>query len=331
MPTRQQIHIDRALTNMSVAYAQSADNFIADKVFPTIPVQKQSDTYFVYNRDDFFRDEARERAKGTESAGGDYDIDNAPPYFARVHAFHTDVNEQDRVNADTPLRPNEDATEFVTHKLLLRRENLWAEKYFKEGIWGTDVQGVAGTPTESQILQFDNAASTPIETFTEMNTQMAQTTGYKPNTLVISPHVFAALKNHPDILDRIKYTQKGVVTIDLLATLFEVENVYVTWAVQNTAPKKASSDANKPTPLDFVMGKHALLMYVEKNPGIKKPSAGYTFAWTGLKGANALGGRIVRIPMPWLGMETERVEGEMAFDQKVIASDLGIFMRDLVK
>ena len=39
MPTRQQIHIDRPLTNISVAYMQDAKNFIADKVFPTIPVQ----------------------------------------------------------------------------------------------------------------------------------------------------------------------------------------------------------------------------------------------------------------------------------------------------
>src|SRR5690606_39365320 len=82
---------------------QSADNFIADKVFPIIPVQKQSDTFFIYNRDDFFRDEARVRAKGTESAGGTYDIEEAPPYFARKYAFHTDITEEDIVNADSPL------------------------------------------------------------------------------------------------------------------------------------------------------------------------------------------------------------------------------------
>ena len=39
-------HIDRALTNMSIAYAQGANAFIADKVFPIVPVQKRSDVYF---------------------------------------------------------------------------------------------------------------------------------------------------------------------------------------------------------------------------------------------------------------------------------------------
>lgn len=324
MPTRQQIHIDRALTNISVAYMQDANNFIADKVFPIIPVQKQSDTYFIYKKEDFFRDEAGERAKGTESAGGDYDIDQAPPYFARKWAFHQDVTEEDRVNADDPLKPNQDATDFVSQKLLLRRENLWAQKYFQAGVWAKELTGVASAPTGAQTLQFDQATSDPIKVITDENTAMAERTGYKSNTLVLSPYVYNSLKNHPDIIDRIKYTQKGIVTVDLLASLFEVDNVYVPWAIQNTAIK------GKAGAMSFIMGKHALLMYVEKNPGLKKPSAGYTFAWTGLKGAGAFGNRVVRIPMPWLGMDTERVEGEMAFDLKVVGADLGTFFKDIV-
>lgn len=331
MPTRQMVHYDRALTNISVAYMQNANNFIADKIFPVIPVNKQSDTYFVYSRDDFFRDEAQERAKGTESAGGDYAVDQAEPYFCKVHAYHMDVNEQDRVNADDPLRPNQDATEFVTQKLMIRRENLWASKFFKASVWGTDYTGVAtGTPTATQFLQFDNPASTPIEFFTKLNTSMAETTGYKANTLILSPYVYDAIRNHPDILDRIKYTQKGIVTSDLLSTLFEVDRIFVPWAVKNSAKRSGTQDVNDPTPLDFIMGKHALLLYVEPNPGLYKPSAGYTFAWTGLKGSAALGNRVVRIPMPWLGGDTERVEGEMAYDQKVVGKDLGIFLKDVV-
>lgn len=331
MPTRQQIHIDRALTNISVAYMQDASNFIADKVFPVIPVQKQSDTYFVYNRDDFFRDEAGLRAKGTESAGGDYDVEQAPPYFAKKWAFHMDVTEEDRVNADDPLKPNQDATEFVSQKLLLRRENIWAQTFFKDGVWGTDITGVDSMPSGgTQFLQFDQATSDPIQVMSNLSIQMTENTGYKPNTLVLSPYVLNALMQHDDIIDRIKYTQKGIVSLDLLATLFDVENVYVPRAVQNTAPKGKGSALN-PSAMSFVMGKHALLMYVEKNPGIKKPSAGYTFAWTGLKGAGAFGNRIVRIDMPWLGMDTERIEGEMAFDMKTVSKDLGIFLKDVVK
>lgn len=324
MPTRQQIHIDRALTNMSVAYMQDASVFIADKVFPIVPVQKQSDTYFIYNKDDFFRDEAQERANGAESAGGDYDIDQAPPYFCKIRAFHKDVTEQERVNSDDPLKPDEDSTDFVSRKLLLRREIQWASDFFKTGVWGTEYAGVDASPAAGQTLQWNQTTSDPIKVIRDAKTKMTETTGYAPNKLTLSPYVYNALCDHPLILDRIKYTQKGMVTRDLLAALFELDEILVPYAIQNTQAK------GKTGAMSFIMGKNALLSYSPKSVGLKSPSAGYTFAWTGLKGSGAYGNRIVRIPMPWLGLETERIEGEMAFDSKVVSKDLGIFFKDIV-
>ncbi|MCL6597949.1 MAG: hypothetical protein K6T81_04345 [Alicyclobacillus macrosporangiidus] len=324
MPTPQQVHIDQALTNISVAYIQSEQNFVADKVFPIVPVQKQSDRYFVYSRDDFFRDEAQERAAGTESAGGDYTIDSTPSYFARKYAYHHDVTEDVRVNADSPLQPDQDATIFVSQKLLLKRETLWAQNYFTSGVWGHEAQGVASGPTGSQVLQWDNGNSNPIDDISNAIVQVAQSTGYRPNVLVLGAPVFYALKNHPLILDRIKYTQRGVVTADLLATLLEIEKVVVAWAVKNSAPRGAAANN------DFVLGKNALLAYAAPNPGLRQPSAGYIFAWTGLEGAGAYGNRMLRIPMPWRGAGTERVEGEMAFDAKVVSADLGFFFSQVV-
>lgn len=324
MPTKGQAHIDRALTNMSVAYMQDETAFIADKVFPKIPVTKQSDVYFVYNKGDFFRDEARVRAGASESVGGEYGVEASDPYYCRVHAFHKDVTEQDRANTDNPLDADNDATDFVTQKMLIRRETRWAEKYFRPGVWSREVAGVASAPGAGETIQFDQVASDPILTVSNEAVLMASKTGFKPNTIVMTPAVFYALKNHEDILDRIKYTEKGIVTSDLLASLFEVDNVYVSWAVVNTANQGAVDD------IDFVMGKHMLLAYVNPRPAIKKPSAGYMFTWTGLLGAGAFGNRMVRLPMDMLGIGTERIEGEIAFDAKVVAQDLGVFFTDIV-
>lgn len=324
MPQRNHIHIDKALNNISVAYVQDANNFIADKVFPIVPVQKQSDRYFVYLKEDWFRDEAQERAPATESAGGDYDIDNTPSYFCKKYAYHKDITEEERTNADTPLNSDADATEFVTHKLLLKREVLWANKFFKPGVWSTDLVGKPSSPGVGEFLQWDNKDSDPIKLITDAGASMAGKTGYKPNVLVLGPHVYNALKNHPAILERIKYTEKGIMTAELLASLFEVEKVLTAWAIKNSAPKGAAENTN------FIFGKHALLAYAAPKPSLKKPSAGYIFAWTGLLGAGAYGNRILRIPMPHLGLGTERIEGEMAFDMKVVASDLGIFFSNAV-
>jgi hypothetical protein len=323
MPTRAQVHIDKPLTNISIAYMQSAENFISDKVFPQVPVQKQSDRYFRYLKEDWFRDEARERAAGTESAGGDYDIDNTPTYFCNKFAFHKDVTEDDRVNADAPLTPDADATEFVSQKLLLKRELFWAAKYFKTGVWGSELTGAASADS-THAKSWDLDASTPIEDIDEAKTGMGATTGYTPNVLVLGPYVYNALKNHPAILDRIKYTQRGMITAELLASLFEVDKVLIARAIINTAAKGAAENTN------YIFGNHALLAYAAPRPGLKTPSAGYTFSWVGMEGAGAYGNRMVRLPMDMLGIGTERIEGEMAFDQKVVATDLGFFFNGIV-
>ena len=54
-PTQSQVHVDAILTNISVAYLQRAENFIADKVFPVVPVDKQSDKFFTYDKNDWLR------------------------------------------------------------------------------------------------------------------------------------------------------------------------------------------------------------------------------------------------------------------------------------
>lgn len=324
MPKMQDAHIDRALTNISVSYLQDASAFIADKVFPIVPVKRQSDVYFQYSKADFMRDEAQVRGAGTESAGGDYGVEAQDPYYCRKHAFHKDVTEEERANYDEPLDADKDATDFVSQKMLIRREMQWASNFFKAGIWGRDIEGVADGATENQAIKWDLATSNPIKDITDAGVKMAGETSYKPNTLVLSPYVFNALKNHEDILDRIKYTQKGIVTNDLLATLFEVDNVYVAWSVVNSAAKGAEAA------VDFIMGKHALLCYSNPRPALRKPSAGYIFAWTGLEGAGAYGNRIVRLPMDMLGLGTERIEGEMAFDAKQICKDMGVFFKDIV-
>ena len=45
MPAISQIHIDQALTNVSVMYRNQS--YVADQVLPSLPVAKRSNKYFV--------------------------------------------------------------------------------------------------------------------------------------------------------------------------------------------------------------------------------------------------------------------------------------------
>jgi hypothetical protein len=95
----------------------------------------------------------------------------------------------------------------------------------------------------------------------------------RPNTVVMGAAVFAKLKQHPKIVDRIKYTGRDVATTDLLASLFGVKQVLVGDAVYE-------NDAGV---MVDVWGKFVVVAYTEMG-GIAdhgRPTFGYTY---GLRG-----------------------------------------------
>jgi hypothetical protein len=314
--------VDAILTNISVAYLQNQDNFIADKVFPVIPVDKKSDKFFTYTKNDWFRDEAQRRAGGTESAGGGYGL-STDSYSADVFAFHKDVDDQTLYNADAPLNPLREATEFVTRRLMLRKEIQWNTDFFATGIWANDYDGVAGSPTTNEVKQWsDYAASDPIDDIEDAKAGILSTTGMEANTLVLGYDVFRTLKNHPDIVDRIKYTSSQTVTADMLAAMFDVPRVIISKAV------KATNNEGATAAYSFTSGKKALLCHVAPTPGLLTPSAGYSFSWTGVSGG--LGATVGTSQFRMESLKADRIEAEMAFDNKVIASDLGWFWDSVV-
>jgi len=307
-PTSSDVHVDAILTNISVAYIQEQAAYVASRIFPTVPVEKQSDKYFVYTKGDWFRDEAQLRAPATESAGSGYTLSTAT-YSADVYAFHKDVDDQVRANADNPLNPDRDATTFVTQRMLLRQEIQWASDFFKTGVWANDV-----TPSS---LWSDYTASDPIGDVETGKATMLNATGYLPNTLVMGYDVFRQLRHHPDIVDRVKYTSAENVTEDILARFFGVDRILVARAIKNSGAEGAANS------FASVYGKNAALYYVAPSPGLLTPSAGYTFAWRGVSDGMGANIGITRFRMPEL--RADRIEAQMSWDNKVIASDLGYF------
>lgn len=320
-PTPGDVHVNAPLTSISIAYIQNATNFIADTVFPNIPVQKQSDLYYTYTKGDWFRTDMQLRAPGTESAGSGYTL-STDSYSAKKYALHKDIDDDTRANTDTPLDADRDATRYVTNSAMLKKDQLWATKYFAASVWTGDQTGVGSAPSTNQFLQWDVSGSDPISDITNGVITIQERTGFKPNTLVVSPHVLHTLSNHTLILDRIKYTERGIVTTDLLAALFNVDRVVVANAINNTAEEGATAA------MSFIFGKHAALYYANPNPGILVPSAGYTFSWAGLLGGGALGTRMKKFRLEQI--ESDRIEVEMAFDFKVVAADLGLFFSGAV-
>lgn len=317
-------HVDVLLTNLSVAYSQSATNFIADRVFPQVPVNHASDLYLKYPKGAFFRDDVAPRAFGGESPIIGFELDKAT-YYCEEQALSAMLDDRERANATPPYDPERGKVMLLTQQHLIHRDADWSRKYFKTGIWGTDQLGTAssGSVDATHFLQFDDASSSPIEVIDAQKEIIAEATGVMPNVLVIGAKTYRVLKNHPSIMDRIKYTQRGQVTEALLASLFEVDRVLVPRAIKNTA-KEGVTDA-----MAFIHDKKAMLLaYANPNPGLEQISAGYVFTWTGLLGDAAYNAGV------WRGRDERKhsdwFEVRMAYDQEVIASDCAVFFNACV-
>ena len=313
-PTQSDVHVDAILTGISVAYMQEADHFVAGKVFPSVPVSKQSDKFFTYTQDDFFRDEVQYRADGTESAGSGYGL-STDSYSANVWALHKDIGDQTRANADAPLNMDQDATRFLAQQMLIRQERDWATNYFGTSIWGTDT-------TPSTLWSASN--SDPIgDVQAGINTVLTNT-GYRPNVGVCSYAVFSILKNHSEIVERYKYTTSESMTTDLIARVLGLDELHVMGSIVNSADEGASASYAQ------IGDKDMLLAYVPANAGLMQPSAGYNFSWTGLANSGGIGTStsVSRFRMDHL--RADRLEIQSAWDFKVVSSALGYFFSNCV-
>ena len=326
-PTPGDVHVNRPLTNIAIAYFQLAAAFVADRVFPNVPVEKQSDVYFRYDRSDFWRNTFKKRPPSAESAGGGWKIDSDQNYYCDIWALHKDIDDFIRQNADAPLNMDRDATEFLAQQALISREVNWAAAYFAADLWTTDLDGVSGTPGAGEFLQWNDSSSTPITDIKDNATVIQGLTGYRPNKLVLGREVWDVISEHADLIDRVKYSggvgneKPALVSRQAAAALFEVDEILVMEGIQVTSDENKDFETSMTTA--FIAGKKALLVYAAPRPSLMMPSGGYTFSWSKFMGAGPEGQRISRFRMD--NLKSDRIEGEMAYDQKLVCADLGVF------
>ena len=318
-PTRAQLHTDQILTNLSISYQQDPSMFIADLASPKVPVVKQSDKYYIYDKGDQYRTETKKRAPGTESAGTGWRT-STDTYFTDNYSLHQDVADQDRANADVPLNLDRDATEHVMADIRRKKESDWAAQHFVASTWTGST--TAGDITPGNL--WDVVASTPIEDIRAQSTSILKKTGFMPNTLVLGIDVWDALIDHADLIDRIKYTQPAVDgnVEAIMGSVFNVDNLLVSRAVQNSGAEEATDSIST-----IIGANDALLMYVSPNPGVRSRSASIQFTWS-LNGNNSFGTRVSKFRMDEL--ESDRIEVSSAWDFKRVDVLLGAYFLNVV-
>ena len=314
--TPSSVHLDQPLTNLTLAFAQDQSNFIADKVFPVVGVERQSDKFYIYDRDNMNRTgDVKALAPRTEVNRIGMSISNSS-YYTDVFGLGMDFDQQTLANEDAALDIRSAGAQTLATRLMIHREEQFAANFFAASIWGSE-----STPSN---LWSDYTNSTPIQDVTNARrTMQLKSGGFKPNTMVVGKEVRDILINHPKILARLNggstVSNPALITDAKLAEIFEVENFYIMEAVKNDSVEGVAESNS------FIGGKHALLVHGPKGAGLMTPAAGLTFAWNNVPGANNLGITVESFSDDALKRQqvAEHIQVKMAYDMQVTGADLG--------
>ncbi len=304
-----QVHIDRGLTDLSIAYMNGMEDFVSPQAFPIISTDKPSDLYYEYDKGAFFQNLAKLRASCTESVGTT--LSGSWKRFAtECYAIHDDVCRKQLRAADQPLNLEQDAVELVTHQLLLQQEVSFASRFMTNaGNWAVE--------TELTGADKWDASGNPLKQLRAKACAMKAACGYYPNTLMLSHDAWCCMQDNDALLDRLSgggSSDPASVKKAFIAAELELDRVLVSSAVVADASGAISA----------VSSKAALLMYVNPRPSVKAPSAGYTFSWDemglGLNGAPTIERIDTRL------CKSIRIEGEVNYEHKLVSADLGCLL-----
>jgi hypothetical protein len=301
MPQKSQLHVNQLLSNVSVKYANS--EYIWDKVFPQVPVMKDTDLYRVYDRN-FRVPETKRAAKGVAREFG-FDVSTST-YALEQHALKDYVGVDEEENYDQGSL-KVDTTENLTDAIY-RRIELSVANLFTTTSWSLNVSLAAANAWTA-----NTTVSDPVPIVDTATSTIIANSGKTSNFMILPRDGYIAAKNHVSILDRVKYTSAEISTA-MLAGLFSVPELHVPTAVQDTSAEGVAAS------ISAMWGDIAFLGWKPASPGLKTPSCGYTFI------------RSTPRVRSWTDNErnAEAIEVEIKFQPKVVASLTGYLIKDIL-
>ena len=321
---------NRYLSNMSMAFFGDTSSYVATKIFPICPVGNSTGFYYVFDKGDLARDNVARKPKFGKVEPMQFGH-NDETYKCSVDQVIVGIDQigsldYQRAGVPASIDPRRAKARAITEQMLLHLDVEFAKNYFQSGVWANEYTGVSGTPSGKQFKKFSDANSDPIAFFDARKREIRLDGRRTPNKLVLGYDAFNALKEHPDLLERVKYTgstaNPAQVTENVLAQLFGVEEVHVLDATYNAA------EEGQPDDMRFICEPDgALLTYVTKTPQIDEPSAGYIFTWDMLGNGNFMATDQFEGEG---GTHSEFMEGLLSTDMKKTCDDLACYCKQCV-
>lgn len=318
------------LTNLSMAYFANPADFVATKIFPICPVAQSSSYYYKFSKADLARDNVQRKptyGKVQPAIMGQTD----DTYKCEVDQIIVGIDQIgtldfQRSRAPGVADPRRAKVRFASEQMLLHQDVIFANKFFKAGVWTNEYEGVASSPSSKQFLKWTDSNFDPVHFFAERKREIKLSGRRTPNVLALGIDSFNALTQHGDIIERVKYTgstaNPAIVNERVLAELFGFEKVLVLESTYNAAGIGQAEN------MSFICDPSgALLCYTTNAPAIDEPSAGYIFTWDMLGN-----GQHVAFDQyeGEKGTHSEFIEGLMSCDMKKTSDDLAIYFKSCV-
>lgn len=317
---------------LNVALSNYAKEFrnnilVGERFAPRVPVERQSFQYVIWNRDDW-------RVPGnTQRAPGDRPITtrrgySAAPYMCVSHALSGEVpRETEAYGLGLGFSTKKQLTKQLMNQLNLDREIAIANTLLNTTNFpnGVTLSGTSMWDAYPSVPNEGTDGSHPVAVVDSYKALLRQS-GIQDSemALVISDPVFVALRNHPDIIDRFKYTNpSGAISLSQLTSVFGVE-VIVASAIKLDKGNAAS----------WVWGTGAFLGYAAAAPSQEDVSCAKTFVWAG--GQDGNGGTIpgpdntvdgygvIEFPDPFLDSKKDWISADWYYSIVATAQETGV-------
>lgn len=304
-----QFHRDVFLENLLVGYAPSG--FIAEMIAPVVPVDKQSATYPIITKADWFRVPNTLRAPATPAKEVRFTV-SSDTYYADNHELGGVIPWETIDNASAPWRPLELQGQQIKTLLALDYED--------------EVATLMATAAGSSMTQTggnawsDTLNSDPLADIDVAGEAIRSTTGTGYNTMVMGYRTWLALRRHP-VMIRAAYPGAGVggvVDIPKAQDLFGVDRILIGRAIKNTA----ADDTVGTTTFTDVWSTNVYLMQVAPNPGIMVPTALIGFNWNGPNIGGGSPGNPTLLRRTNTKIKAEEIQYGYYRDVKVVSPEL---------
>lgn len=315
-PTPGDVHVDVALSNVSIAYRNPS--YIADQIFPIVPVDKQSDLYYIWTKDFWFRNYVAKRAPSGQYPEGGLEL-STTNYATIQYALAYPLPDELIRNQDSPIDMRKTGADWLGDQFMLNRELLFASNHFTTSVWATDL-ALTGT---DRWDDYNSPDSDPVADFELAMETVELATGVKPNLAVMGTQVWNKLRRNPSItgIFRNNNVPNPVLNLAQVAEVLGVEKILVGSAVQTTSNEGAATETRA-----YIWGKSCLIVYVTPTPALMTPNSGYTFVWNVDDGGLQVQIKDIRDDL----RDRNVLNGKHAFDQKVVGTELGYFLSTVI-